>query len=155
MTGINNLNEYLEIIYNLEFVKTNDDLKRNYWIELYLRIPNSSIQKTKPGIALSLIHPYFPDVSLDSRSGFVRLMSEKCELSKLVIGADCKNTAKEKDHIWPHSLGGGTIDANRADLCERCNRGKGATIVGYFPWSNNTPDWVIQKINSIRNNIGV
>lgn len=150
-----NLNEYLGIIHRLENEMTNDDYKRRYWVELYETIKKQNLDVLRPGIALALINPQFPDIALDKRTGFIKSLADYCELGKLVSGAICPNTAKHKDHIWPYSLGGATIDANRADLCERCNRGKGATIVGYFPWERATPNWVLNRIDITRRLIGI
>ena len=105
-------------------------------------------------VAMALIHPEFPDCPKPRRTGFRRVISENCELGKIIPGAVCPNKATELDHIWPVSLGGETRDSNRADLCSVCNRGKSNTP-GYFPWTAEAPGWVIEKIFSIRGKIGM
>jgi hypothetical protein len=155
MNGVDNLNVYMNCIYQLQYLKNNDKLKRDYWLELFNNHAGISGLKKDIGIAMALIHPDFPDIQKDSRNHFVKTMSSQCELGKLVKGAICPNRAKEKDHIWPFSLGGISIDVNRADLCEYCNRGKSNTIVGYFPWDSHTYDWVLEKIDFTRRRIGV
>ena len=134
---------------------SSDQLKRQYWVELFNRAATPREMGENLPIAMALIHPEFPDCDQPRRSGFTRSLSDNCQLGKIVPGADCPNPAEEKDHIWPLSLGGSTIDSNRADLCTNCNRGKGSTVVGYFPWTGKTPEWAIQKIFKIRSNIGI
>ena len=126
-----------------------------HWIKLFDLAPTPREMEENLPIAMALIHPEFPDCSQPSRIGFTRSLSDDCQLGKIVTGAECPNRAEERDHIWPLSLGGSTIDSNRADLCAKCNRGKGSTVVGYFPWSEKTPGWAIEKIFKIRSNIGL
>ncbi len=133
---------------------SSDRLKRDYWLELFNQAESPEKMGKNLPIAMALIHPEFPDCTVPSRRGFVRPGSDNCELGKIVPGAECPNRAEESDHIWPLSLGGSTIDSNRADLCRSCNRGKSSTVVGYFPWSGSTPGWALEKIFKIRGNIG-
>jgi hypothetical protein len=155
MDGVSSLNEYLKYINKIQIEKSSSQMKREYWIELFNLAPSQREMKENLPIAMALIHPEFPDCGKPSRTGFIRSLSDNCQLGKIVMGAECLNPAEEKDHIWPLSLGGSTIDSNRADLCTNCNRGKGSTVVGYFPWTGKTPEWVIQKIFKIRSNIGI
>ena len=154
MSSVINLNLYLELSHTLKHKMSNDEMKKSFWLELYNN--SCSVEKIERniGIAMILIHPEFKFINPIKRTGFIKRIAEKCELGKLVHGAICPNNAKEKDHIWPFSLGGETIDSNRADLCEYCNRGKSNTIVGYFDWGSSTPDWVIEKVDFIRRSIG-
>lgn len=151
---MNALNNYLETIHHVKNNATNNDEKRELWLKLYDKYQLNGNNNDSLGIAMSLIHPDFPDVVTEKRTGFKKPISDSCELGKLVSGAICPNNAFELDHIWPISLGGITEDRNRADLCRDCNRGKSNTIVGYFPWDGNIPNWVIEKIDNIRRSIG-
>jgi hypothetical protein len=153
VSGIESLNQYMKLVYKLERECTNAASRRDFWMELYQK---TSIDKMKSeiGICMVLIHPSFEDVGEKSRSGFKSHISGQCELGKLIHGAVCLNKATERDHIFPLSLGGITSDVNRADLCKSCNRGKSHTVVGYFPWHGETPDWVMEEIWKIRKNIG-
>jgi hypothetical protein len=152
---MNALNNYLEIIFHLKNKTTNDFEKSKFWLELHDKYKKNGNNNLSLGIAMALIHPDFPDVIFEKRTGFRKPISNECELGKLVSGAKCPNSAFELDHIWPISLGGITEDRNRADLCRDCNRGKSNTIVGYFPWGGNIPNWVIEKIDIIRSGIGL
>ena len=122
-------------------------------MDLYVNTTREKL-KSEIGIAMVLVHPSFEDVKEKSKSGFKANVSGICELGKLIHGAVCPNKAKERDHIFPWSLGGITSDVNRADLCETCNRGKSNTVVGYFPWNGETPAWVIEEIWNTRKYIG-
>ena len=155
MEGVDALNQYLIYVNKMQVEKSSNELKRDYWVELFELASTPKEMRNNLPIAMALIHPEFPDCPRPRRSGFNRSLSEYCELGKIVPGAECPNPAEENDHIWPLSLGGLTIDSNRADLCTKCNRGKGSTVVGYFPWDGNTPGWAIEKIFEIRANIGL
>ncbi len=151
--GITALNEYLGYIDELNRECTSPEKRREFWLDLYV---NTTLEKLKSeiGIAMVLVHPSFEDVKEKSKSGFKANISGICELGKLIHGAVCPNKAKERDHIFPWSLGGITSDVNRADLCEACNRGKSNTVVGYFPWNGETPAWAIEEIWNTRKHIG-
>ena len=150
MDPIDALNSYMQALYTLKEKTTNNIEKRALWLHLYKEFTIDNSIST----AMILIHPDFPDVEEETRVGFKKKISIKCELGKLVIGAKCPNIAVELDHMWPISLGGVTDDRNRADLCKDCNRGKSNTIVGYFPWGETAPNWVIEKVQTIRRLIG-
>ena len=153
MKGILALNEYLIHIDILNRECTNIETRREYWIKLYRSIQNNKLE-TNIGTEMVLIHPIFEDVEVKSRYGFKATISGRCELGKLIHGAICPNIAKEKDHVFPWSLGGITSDVNRADLCQSCNRGKSNTVVGYFPWNESTPAWVNEEIWKTRKRMG-
>lgn len=150
LNSVTALNSYLAALHMLTVGASSNQKKRELWLNMYKDFHmNNSI-----ALAMILIHPDFPDVRQSKRSGFVKQREEKCELGKLISGAICPNKAEERDHIWPYSLGGITEDRNRADLCRACNRGKSNTVVAYFPWGDETPSWVIEKIESTRRRIG-
>ena len=153
MKGITALNEYLGYIDELNRECTSPEKRREFWLDLYVNTTREKL-KSEIGIAMVLVHPSFEDVKEKSKSGFKANVSGICELGKLIHGAVCPNKAKERDHIFPWSLGGITSDVNRADLCETCNRGKSNTVVGYFPWNGETPAWVIEEIWNTRKYIG-
>jgi hypothetical protein len=154
MTGIENLNNYMNYIFRLKNEMSSNELKRKYWLDLFNACGGINGLRNDVGAAMTLIHVDFPDIQKISRNGFVKTISDKCELGNLVTGAKCPNKAKEIDHVWPLSLGGISEDRNRADLCEYCNKGKSNTIVGYFPWDKKTPDWVLERIDFTRKSIG-
>ena len=154
--ALNALNEYMEHIHKLKKECTSPEKRREYWIDLYNDVGLENLRNgLRIGTAMVLIHPYFEDAGTPRRSGFKGPIASNCELGKLIHGAKCPNIAAEKDHIFPWSLGGLTMDANRADLCKSCNRGKSNTIVGYFPWGGDTPSWAVERIYKIRKSIGV
>lgn len=145
MVDVNSLNEYMNYIYILKNRKTNNKQKKEFFLMLFDKT-NGNL-KNNLSISMALIHPEFPEMKKESRNGFTNLLADNCQLGFLIKGAKCPNPASQKDHIFPYSLGGITEDRNRADLCESCNRGKSNTVVGYFPWHQKTPDWVIEKIH--------
>lgn len=112
------------------------------WTKLYSRAmkENDLIMK------LALIHPeHFVNAGIDEkqykeivqgkRSFGPNFRTSNCE-SELIWGYSCNlNDDIEQDHLFPYSLGGKTIPANRVFLCKYHNQVKSSDIHN-FPWEN-------------------
>lgn len=120
----------------------------------------------KIAIFLALIHPEFyknrqgANISLDLQPPHPsqrRPIPEdnriyKCQINILLPTAVCpyQNISGQKvlDHLWPYSLGGPSVIANRLELCARCNAQKSASYALY-PIENDIPFWLSDRITQL------
>ena len=74
----------------------------------------------------------------------------KCQLNDLISGCVCpwtNETFVEKDHYWPHSLGGPTSTENLLYLCKKCNNQKSNSPF-YFDFDH-IPGWLRNRIKTL------
>ena len=81
----------------------------------------------------------------------------KCQ-SKLIWGYECPihSLLCHGDHLFPYSMGGPTISANKLLLCRYHNMVK-ATDIHLFPWEEkeNRLIWLDSHIKNIANRISI
>lgn len=105
---------------------------------------------------LLLLHPIWLEGTVDrSRvqgpSAFSPpKVQSRCKADAL-WGYDCPlaHERVQSDHVFPYSLGGPTLGANRLSLCAVHNGWKGADL-GNFPWEVGEPDWLADQLATIR-----
>jgi hypothetical protein len=76
--------------------------------------------------------------------------ADRCR-ADLIWGYQCGLRTEghpEYDHVFPYSLGGPTIAANRIPLCRIHNAVKGADV-HLFPWEAGEPAWVADQLKRI------
>jgi hypothetical protein len=113
---------------------------------------------------LALVHPYF---YYDSRGVEIgsklvpphnkrsftdrKIRSQSCGIEILILGCKCPywsgHVLLEPDHLWPHSLGGATLEENRLSLCKQCNQHKSASPM-LFP-GNSVPNWLKDRVQQL------
>jgi len=73
-----------------------------------------------------------------------------CQLGDIFPGSICPWATQnyvEKDHYWPHSLGGPTSSENLLYLCKRCNVAKSSSPF-YFSYDY-IPGWMRNRIKTL------
>jgi hypothetical protein len=78
--------------------------------------------------------------------------------SKLIWGYECSfgDSTCHGDHLFPYSMGGPTISANKLLLCSYHNMVK-ATDIHLFPWEErlNRFSWVDNHVQNIMNSVSI
>ena len=74
---------------------------------------------------------------------------EPCS-ARRIWGYDCRFRASKSqaDHLFPWSLGGPTVGANRVPLCWSHNQMKGSDV-HLFPWDEGLPTWLPPMVEAI------
>jgi hypothetical protein len=68
--------------------------------------------------------------------------------ARTIWGYDCARKGDEADHMFPYSLGGFTVAANKIYLCSLHNRLKSADV-HLFMWEGSEPPWLSAALRQI------
>jgi hypothetical protein len=144
-------------------------LENTVWIDAYVDFEKNNNEI----LGLALLHPgHYKELELPiglsaekllreiqgPRIFDFRLAGDQCA-SQLLWGYECPlhDVPIQQDHLFPFSLGGPTVGANRVPLCRYHNMVKGSDI-HCFPWENVTERcsyWLRDQLTKIERRISL
>ena len=156
---------YFESLKFLFDISGNHETRCNGWVKVLRNLgdeKNWNIDDLPT--LLALVHPDFYHDSRGLEIGSKlepshnkrvftdrRIRPQSCGIEILIPGSKCPywsgHVLLEADHLWPHSLGGATLEENRLSLCKQCNEHKSASPM-LFP-GNSVPNWLKNRVKQL------